>query len=202
MGIRLLIAEDLDLVAEALESLLGTEPGFEVVARVTRGDQVVPAALRHLPDVALLDVVMPGATGIEACARLRAALPTCRVILLTSPPRSGHLAAALAVGASGYLVKTLSARRLVDAIRTVAAGGLALDQAVAAEALATGPNPLTERECEILRLVDRGVATSRIAEELFLSPGTVRNYLSSSMTKLHASTRIEAARIARTRGLI
>ncbi|MGL5929616.1 MAG: response regulator transcription factor [Dermatophilaceae bacterium] len=202
MGIRLLIAEDLDLVAEAFESLLGTEPGLEVVARVTRGDHVLSAALEHHPDVALVDVVMPGATGIDACARVRAALPSCRVILLTSMPRTGHLSAALAAGASGYLVKTLSARQLVDSIRSVAAGGMAIDPAVAAEALTTGPNPLTQRERDILRLVDQGVSTNQIADELFLSPGTVRNYLSSSMTKLHASTRVEAARTARTRGLI
>ncbi|MGL4176037.1 MAG: response regulator transcription factor [Dermatophilaceae bacterium] len=202
MGIRLLIAEDLDLVAEAFESLLGTEPGLEVVARVTRGDQVLTAALEHHPDVALIDVVMPGATGIDACAQVRTALPTCRVILLTSLPRIGHLSAALAAGASGYLVKTLSARQLVDSIRGVAAGGLAIDPAVAAEALTTGPNPLTDRERDILRLVDQGLPTNQIADELFLSPGTVRNYLSSSMTKLDASTRVEAARTARTRGLI
>lgn len=202
MGLRLLIAEDLDLVAEAFESLLDTEPGFDVVARVTRGDEVLPAALEHRPDVALLDVIMPGATGIEACARIRAAMPSCRVILLTSLPRSGHLARAVAAGASGYLVKTLTARQLVDSIRRVSDGGMVLDPALAAEALAAGPNPLTDRECDILRLVDQGVATHQIAEELFLSPATVRNYLSNSMAKLGAPTRIKAARIARERGLI
>lgn len=202
MGLRLLIAEDLDLVAEAFEALLTTEPDFEVVARVSRGDQVVAAALRHDPDIALLDIVMPGASGIEACAALRAALPSCKVLLLTSLPRSGHVAKALAAGASGYLVKTLTARQLVAGIRTVADGGIALDPTVAAEALVTGPSPLTDRECDILRLVDQGVPTHQIAEELFLSPGTVRNYLSSAMSKLDASTRVEAARVARGRGFI
>lgn len=202
MGLRLLIAEDLDLVAEAFEALLSTEPDVEVVARVGRGDEVVAAALEHRPDVALLDIVMPGATGIEACQALRAALPACKVLLLTSLPRSGHVARALAAGSSGYLAKTLTARQLIDSIRTVADGGIALDPSVAAEALVAGPSPLTDRECEILRLVDHGVPTQQIAEELFLSQGTVRNYLSNSMSKLAASTRVEAARAARRRGLI
>ncbi|MFW5473092.1 response regulator [Knoellia sp. CPCC 206450] len=202
MVLRLLIAEDLDLVAEAFEALLATEPGLTVVARVGRGEDVVPAALQHQPDIALLDIVMPGGTGIEACEALREALPSCKVLLLTSLPRSGHLGTALAAGASGYLVKTLSARELVAAIHTVARGGIALDPTVAAEALMTGPSPLTTRERDVLRLVDQGVPTHQIAEELFLSPGTVRNYLSNCMSKLDASTRVEAARLARSRGLI
>lgn len=202
MGVRLLIAEDLDLVAEAFEALLASEPGFEVVARVGRGDEVVAAAKLHVPDLALLDIVMPGATGIEACAALTTAVPTCKVLLLTSMPRSGHLVQALEAGAAGYLVKTLSAQQLIAGIWTVAGGGVALDPTVAAEALVAGPNPLSDRECDILRLVDQGVQTGQIAEELFLASGTVRNYLSNAMTKLNASTRVEAARTARRRGLI
>lgn len=137
--LKLLIAEDLDLVAEAFVALLNTEPEFEVVARVNRGDRVVEAAREHRPDIALLDVVMPGLTGIEACRQLRQALPDCKVMLLTSIPRSGHLATALAAGSSAYLPKTSTAEQLVEAIHTVAGGGVVLDPAIAAEALVAGP---------------------------------------------------------------
>lgn len=200
--LRLLIAEDVDLVGEAFEALLAAEAGIEVVARVTRGDQVLRAAQAHRPDVALLDIDMPGKTGIQACAELTAALPECKVMLLTALPGSGHLPRALDAGASGYLVKSMTARQLIDGIRSVAAGGTVIDPTLAADALRAGPNPLTDREREILRLVDQGVPTSHIAEELFLSTGTVRNYLSNAMTKLDAVSRIEAVRTARQRGLL
>ncbi|BDZ56673.1 helix-turn-helix transcriptional regulator [Barrientosiimonas endolithica] len=154
--LRLLIAEDVDLVGEAFEALLAAEAGIEVVARVTRGDQVLRAAQAHRPDVALLDIDMPGKTGIQACAELTAALPECKVMLLTALPGSGHLPRALDAGASGYLVKSMTARQLIDGIRSVAAGGTVIDPALAADALRAGPNPLTDREREILRLVDQG----------------------------------------------
>ena len=202
MALKLLIAEDVDLVAEAFEALLGTEPEFEIVARVGTGDKVVEAALEHQPDIALLDIDMPGMTGIEACAELTARCPDCKVMLLTALPGSGHLPKALAAGASGYLMKTMTARQLFEGIQTVATGGVVIDPTVAAEALRSGPNPLTDRECDILRLVDRGVRTAEIAEELFLSQGTVRNYLSSAMTKLDATSRIVAINTAKERGLI
>ena len=198
--LKLLIAEDLDLVAEAFVALLNTEPEFEVVARVNRGDRVVEAAREHRPDIALLDVVMPGLTGIEACRQLRQALPDCKVMLLTSIPRSGHLATALAAGSSAYLPKTSTAEQLVEAIHTVAGGGVVLDPAIAAEALVAGPNPLTDRERDTLRLVHQGLRTSQIAEELFLSSGTVRNYLASATDKLGARNRTDAAIIAGERG--
>ncbi|GAB7038602.1 MULTISPECIES: response regulator transcription factor [Catenuloplanes] len=198
--LRLLIAEDVELVAEAFEALLSTEPAFTVVARVGRGDQVLPAVQRHRPDVALLDVDMPGATGIEAARLVTDAHPECRVILLTALPGSGHLHRALTAGASGYLVKATTGARLIDAIKNVAAGTIVIDPQLAADALRSGPNVLSAREQEILRLVDRGLSSRAIAAELFLSHGTVRNYLSTVMSKLDARSRVEAVRIAHRRG--
>lgn len=200
--LRILIAEDIDLVGEAFEALLATEAGYEIVARVGRGDQVLKTALAYRPDIALLDIDMPGKTGIEACAELTQALPECKVLLLTAIPGSGHLPRALEAGASGYLVKSMSAKQLIDGIQSVADGGTVIDPALAADALRSGPNPLTERESDILRLVDQGVSTDHISEELFLSKGTVRNYLSNAMTKLDAVSRVEAVKQAKERGLI
>lgn len=198
--LRLLIAEDLELVAEAFEALLSTEPAFSVVARVGRGDHVMPAVEKYRPDVALLDVDMPGATGIEAARLVTAAYPECRVILLTALPGSGHVHRALTAGASGYLVKATTGARLIDAIKAVAAGTIVIDPQLAADALRSGPNALSEREQTILRLVDRGLDTRAIAAELFLSHGTVRNYLSTVMTKLDARSRVDAVRVAHRRG--
>jgi len=200
--LRILIAEDVTIVSEAFEALLATEAGYEVVARVDRGDLVVKTALSYRPDIALLDIDMPGATGIEACAELTRVLPECKVLLLTALPGSGHLPRALEAGASGYLVKSATAKQLIDGIQAVAEGRTVIDPEIAADALRSGPNPLTDRECDILRLVDQGVATSSIAEELFLSKGTVRNYLSNAMTKLDALSRTEAVQKAKNRGLI
>ncbi|MBB2987459.1 response regulator transcription factor [Terracoccus luteus] len=198
--LRILIAEDVDLVAEAFAALLGTEPGFEVVARVGRGDEVAAAAERTNPDVALLDVDMPGATGIEATAQLSRVRPDCKVLLLTSLPGSGHIPRALAAGASGYVVKSMSATQLIDAIRSVASGRTVIDPQLAADALRSGPSPLTEREVQLLRLVDRGLDTETIAREMFLTKGTVRNYLSTVMTKMDVTTRGQAVATARGHG--
>ncbi|WP_307835956.1 response regulator transcription factor [Phycicoccus sonneratiae] len=194
--LRILIAEDVDLVAEAFEALLGTEPGFEVVGRVARGDEVRAAVDRLRPDVAVLDVDLPGATGIEAAAEVR----DCAVLLLTALEGPGHLQRALAAGARGYLLKTTTATRLVEAIRTVAAGGTAIDPDLAVEALRSGPSPLTEREVDVLRLVGLGRSTEDIATELHLSRGTVRNYLSNAMTRLDATSRAQAFAVAERRG--
>lgn len=202
MTIRILIAEDIDLVAEAFEALLSTEGDFEVVGRVNRGDLVVSATTRLRPDVALMDVDMPGMTGIEATAALRAAGFTGHVLLLTALPGSGHLQSALAAGANGYLLKSTTGARLISAIKAVATGHTAIDPDMAADALRSGPSPLSERELEILRLLRKGVPTEAIAEQLYLSRGTVRNYLSSAMSKLGASNRIEAIRISQNRGWI
>lgn len=194
--LRILIAEDTDLVAEAFEALLATEPGFEVVGRVSRGDQVAAAVSALRPDVALLDVDMPGATGIEAAATI----PDCKVLLLTALEGPGHLHKALAAGANGYILKSTTGARLIDAIRTVASGGTAIDPDLAAEALRSGPCPLTAREIDILRLVGEGMSTHDIAGRLFLSDGTVRNYLSNAMDKLSSSSRAEAFAKAESRG--
>ncbi|AZZ55139.1 response regulator [Rathayibacter iranicus] len=198
--LRILIAEDIDLVAEAFEVLLGIEPDFEIVGRVTRGDLVVEAALRVRPDVALLDVDMPGRTGIEATADLRSAGVDCAILLLTALPGHGHVPKALRAGADGYVVKSTTGSRLTEAIRAVAAGGTAIDPQLAAEALRAGANPLTEREIELLRHVAAGRRTAAIAIAMHLTQGTVRNYLSNAMTKLHATTRSEAVSSARTAG--
>lgn len=198
--LRILIAEDIDLVAEAFQALLETEPGFEVVARVGRGDQVLEAARRTSPDIALLDVDMPGATGIEATAQLAQSHPQCRVLLLTSLPGSGHIPKALAAGASGYVVKSMTAAQLIDAIRAVASGRTVIDPQLAADALRSGPSPLTNREVQLLELVEQGEATESIARTMFLTKGTVRNYLSTIMTKLDVTTRAQAVATARGNG--
>jgi len=194
--LRILIAEDVDLVAEAFAALLATEPGFEVVGRVSRGDQVADAVARLRPDVAVLDVDMPGATGIEAAATIT----DCKILLLTALEGPGHMHKALAAGANGYILKSTTGARLVDAIRTVARGGTAIDPELAAEALRSGPCPLTDREIDILRLVGAGTSTQAIAASLYLSRGTVRNYLSNAMVKLDAQTRAEAFAKAERRG--
>lgn len=199
-SLRILIADDVDLVAEAFEAMLGTEPGFEVVGRVGRGDEVAAAVRAHAPDVAVLDVEMPGATGIEAAREIAAFAPECKVLLLTALEGSGHLHKGLAAGASGYIIKSTTGARLIAAIRTVASGGTVIDPDLAADALRAGPTPLTDREIEVLCLVGRGFSTGRIAVEISLSAGTIRNYLSSAMTKLDAGTRTEAYAKAERQG--
>lgn len=199
--LRILIAEDIAIVGEAFEALLTTEAGYEIVARVDRGDLVVKAAQLYRPDIALLDIDMPGASGIEACAELTKALPECKVILLTALPGSGHLPRAMDAGASGYLLKSTTARQLIGGIRAVAEGHTVIDPGIAADAMRSDSTPLTDRELDILRLVDQAVPTAAIAEELFLSKGTVRNYLSNAMSKLNAVTRTEAVKAAKEQGL-
>ncbi|MFV0459742.1 MAG: response regulator [Actinomycetales bacterium] len=194
--LRILIAEDTDLVAEAFEALLGTEPGFEVVGRVSRGDEVAAAVERLSPDIAVLDVDMPGMSGIEAAAQV----PGCKVLLLTALEAPGHLHKALAAGASGYILKSTTGARLVDAIRAVVAGGTAIDPDLAAEALRMGHSSLTAREVDVLRCVGKGLSTENIATRLSLSRGTVRNYLSNAMDKLDAQSRAEAFAKAERRG--
>ena len=201
MPLRILIAEDVAIVGEAFEALLTTEAGYEIVARVERGDEVLKAGHLYRPDIALLDIDMPGASGIEACAQLTQALPECKVILLTALPGSGHLPRAMDAGASGYLLKSTTAKQLIGGIRAVADGHTVIDPGIAASAMRSDATPLTDREIDILRLVDQEIPTATIAEELFLSPGTVRNYLSNAMSKLNATTRTEAVKIARRRGL-
>ncbi|MET9498148.1 response regulator transcription factor [Streptomyces sp. NPDC006552] len=199
-GIRVLLAEDQSMVREALAALLGLEPDIEVVAQVARGDEVVAAALAHRPDVALLDIEMPGCTGIEAAARLRAELPELKVVVLTTFGRPGYLRSAMEAGASAFLVKDAPAAQLAEAVRRVLAGDRVIDPTLAAAALAEGANPLSDREREVLRAAADGRTNAELAAALHLSQGTVRNYLSMAIQKLAVRNRAEAVRTARDKG--
>ncbi|KOU48581.1 response regulator transcription factor [Streptomyces sp. NPDC060334] len=198
--IRILLAEDQSMVREALAALLGLEPDIEVLVQVARGDEVVAAARAHDVNVALLDIEMPGMTGIEAAAALRTALPGLRIVVLTTFGRPGYLRGAMEAGASAFLVKDAPAAQLADAVRRVLAGERVIDPILAAAALAEGANPLTDREREVLRAAERGATNTELAERLHLSPGTVRNYLSTAIQKLAARNRAEAIRTAREKG--
>lgn len=198
--IRLLLAEDQGMVRGALAALLDLEDDLQVIAQVARGDEVVDAARAHRPDVALLDIEMPGLDGIAAAAELRAALPSCRVVVLTTFGRPGYLRRAMAAGASGFLVKDGSADELAAAIRKVAAGGRSVDPELAAAALQAGESPLTPRERDVLAAAEHGGSVAAVAARLHLSEGTVRNYLSAAIGKTGTANRVEAARAARDRG--
>jgi two-component system response regulator DesR len=198
--IRLLLADDQALVRGALAALLSLEADLEVVAEVGRGDEVVDAARRTRPDVALVDVEMPGLDGISATAALRAALPACRVLVVTTFGRPGYLRRAMAAGASGFVVKDTPARQLADAVRRVASGLRVVDPGLAAETLASGDSPLTHRETDVLRAARDGGTVADVAAALSLSEGTVRNHLSAAIGKTGARTRAEAVRLADERG--
>ncbi len=198
--IRILLAEDQDMVRGALAALLGLERDMEVVVQVARGDHVVDAALAARPDVALLDIEMPGIDGLEAATALHLALPACVVLILTTFGRPGYLARAMRAGVSGFLVKDAPAAELATAIRRALQGGRIIDPGLAAAALAAGPNPLTRRECEVLRASAAGDTVADIAAALRLSEGTVRNYLSTAIAKTGTRNRIEAARVAADHG--
>jgi two-component system response regulator DesR len=198
--IRVLLADDQALVRGALAAMLSIESDIEVVAEVGSGDEVVPAAQRTNPDVALLDVQMPGKDGLTAAAELRKAMPACRVVVCTTFGRPGYLARAMAAGAAGFVVKDAPPEQLVEAVRRVHAGLRVVDPALAAESLASGASPLTEREREVLLAASDGGTVSDVARTLHLSEGTVRNHLSSAIGKTGARTRAEAARLAEDRG--
>jgi two-component system response regulator DesR len=198
--IRVLLADDQALIRGALAAMLGLEADLEVVAQVGSGAEVVPAARRTRPDVALLDVQMPGGDGLEAAAALRAALPTCRVVVLTTFGRPGYLARAMRAGASGFVVKDAPPEQLVDAVRRVHAGLRVVDPALAAESLPSGASPLTDREAGVLTAAADGATVADIAARLHLSEGTVRNHLSAAIGKTGARTRAEAVRFADERG--
>lgn len=200
MTIRILLADDQALIRGAIAALLDLESDLEVVAQVGRGDEVVDAARESRADVCLLDIEMPGADGIEAAQQLRDQVPGVRSLIVTTFGRPGYLRRALEAGASGFLVKDTPAAQLADAVRRAHAGLRVVDPELAAESLAGGVNPLTEREREVLRVALDGVPVSQIADRVHLSPGTVRNYLSSAIGKTQATTRSEAARVARDRG--
>jgi two-component system response regulator DesR len=200
VSIRLLLADDQALVRGALATLLELEPDMTVVAEVGRGDEVVEAARRSRPDVALLDVEMPGVDGIEATRLLRAALPDTKVVIVTTFGRPGFLRRALVAGASGFVVKDTPARQLADAVRRVHSGLRVVDPTLAADSLAVGESPLTARETEVLRAARDGGSVSDIATAVFLSEGTVRNHLSSAIGKTEARNRGDAARVAEENG--
>ncbi len=200
MSIKLLIADDQALVRGALAALLDLETDLEVVAEVGRGDEVVEAARKTTPDVALLDVEMPGLDGIEAAAALRAAVPGVRVLMVTTFGRPGYLRRAMEAGAAGFVVKDTPAAQLADAVRRVHQGLRVVDPSLAAETLVAGTSPLTARESDVLRAAREGGTVADVARELHLSEGTVRNHLSSAIGKTGARTRAEAARIALDNG--
>jgi two-component system, NarL family, response regulator DesR len=198
--IRVLIAEDQAMVRGALASLLGLEHDIEVVSEVARGDEVVDAAIGARPDVALLDIEMPGLSGLDAAERLRAAVPSCRILILTTFGRPGYLRRAMEQGAAGFMLKDAPAEQLASAIRRAFAGERVVDPGLAAAALSQGENPLTAREREVLGAAREHATVAELAATLFLSPGTVRNHLSSVMQKLDARNRGESIRRAEENG--
>jgi two-component system, NarL family, response regulator DesR len=198
--IRVLLAEDQALVRGALAALLRLEDDFEVVAEVARGDAVVTAALEHVPDVALLDIEMPGGDGLSAAAALREQLPTCRVVIVTTFGRSGYLRQAMESGAVGFLLKDAPAAELARAIRRVMAGERVVDPDLALTALSAGDNPLTPRERNVLSASLDGASIVDIANRLSLAEGTVRNHLSAAIQKLGGQNRMEAAHLAEAKG--
>jgi two-component system, NarL family, response regulator DesR len=198
--IRVLLAEDQAMVRGALSALLSLEEDIEVVAGVAQGDEVVPAALETRPDVALLDIEMPGGGGLSAAQALHERLPACRIVILTTFGRSGYLRRAMESGAAGFLLKDAPANELAVSIRRVMAGERVVDPELALMALSEGHNPLTNREREVLATSLDGASIADIAARLFLSEGTVRNHLSVAMQKLGAHNRMEAAHLAERRG--
>ncbi|MGW1095629.1 response regulator [Streptomyces sp. NPDC002455] len=198
--VRILLAEDQGMMRSALALLLGMEPDFEVVAQVAAGDRIVAEALVSRPDVALLDIELPGRSGLDAAADLRTEVPDCRVLILTTFGRPGYLRRAMEAGASGFLVKDGPVGDLAKAIRQVLGGETVIDPALAAAALGAGPSPLTPRERDALNASVDGATVADIAAKLSLSESTVRNYLSSAIGKTGTRNRMEAMRAARRQG--
>lgn len=198
--IRVLLAEDQAMVRGALVALLTLEGDIEIVAEVGRGDEVVAAALATQPEVALLDIEMPGCDGITAAGALHAQLPACRVLILTTFGRPGYLRHAMENGVVGFLLKDAPSAQLATAIRRVVAGERVVDPTLAMAALSEGHNPLSEREREVLAAATSGASIAEVAASLFLSEGTIRNYLSVAIQKLGARNRIEAAHLAEQKG--
>ncbi|QFG24826.1 response regulator transcription factor [Actinomadura sp. WMMB 499] len=198
--IKVLLADDHNVVRSALAALLNLEPDLTVVGEVERGDAVLPAVARDEPDVAVLDVDMPGMDGLAAAAALHDAAPSVAVLVLTGHGKPGHLRRALTAHVRGFLLKTAPPEELADAVRKVAAGERVLDPRLALTAWDLADNPLTPRETDVLRLAAEGAEAPEIAARLHLSAGTVRNYLTSVVAKLNARNRTDAARIAREAG--
>jgi len=198
--IRILLAEDQAMVRGALVALLSLEADMEIVAEVARGDEVVAAALAAQPDVALLDIEMPGCDGLTAAAQVHAQLPACHILILTTFGRPGYLRRAMESGVVGFLVKDAPADELAESIRRTMTGERVIDPALAVAAFGAGPNPLTERERVVLRAARGGASIAEIATQLGLAEGTIRNYLSEAIQKLDAGNRVEAAQIAEDQG--
>ncbi|MEW1627529.1 response regulator transcription factor [Streptomyces sp. NPDC089173] len=197
--IRVLVVDDHDVVRSGLTVLLSAELGIEAAGQAADGSAALAEAERLRPDVALLDIDLPGLDGITVAAGLAERLPSCRTVMLTALDRSGHLRRALAAGAVGYLLKSTPPAGVADAVRRVAAGGRAIDARMREEER-SGSSPLTDKEAEPLRLAAEGAHSREIAADLFLSVGTVRNRLSSAVGKLHARTLVDAVRIATHHG--
>ncbi|MDH6580715.1 two-component system response regulator DesR [Kitasatospora sp. MAP5-34] len=200
--VRVLLAEDMHMVRGALVALLGLEGDIEVVAELANGDEIVPVALECVPDVAVIDIDLPGVDGLTAAAELHVVLPGCRTLILTSLGRPGTFRRALACGVRGFLLKDAPPRELAQAIRRVAQGERVVDPELMVAAWESGDNPLTDRETEVLRQAADGAEVGEIAGRLFLSVGTVRNYLTSAVVKLNARNRLDAVRIAREAGWV
>jgi len=198
--IRVLIAEDMHMIRGALVALLSLEPDIEVVAQLERGDDILQVALRTRPDVAVLDIDLPGLDGLSAADLLHEHLPECRTLILTGLTQPSNLLRALKVHVRGFLLKDAPSDRLADSVRRVAEGQRVLDPELVAAAVETGTSPLTKRETEVLRTAGSGLATDEIATRLSLSPATVRNYLSNAIAKVGARNRLDAIRIARDAG--
>lgn len=196
MPIRILLAEDMNMVRGALVALLDLEDDLTVVCELERGDQILPSALEHRPDVAIIDIDLPGIDGLTAAASLREHLPECRTLILTSLGRPGALRRALAAQVSGFLLKDAPPHELAEAVRGVVAGQRVINSQLAMSAWNSSESPLTARETEVLRLTAQGLEPVEIAGRLRISLGTVRNYLTSVVTKLNARNRVDAIKIA------
>jgi len=198
--IRVLVAEDMHMIRAALVALLSLEDDMEVVSELERGDTIVETALRTRPDVAVLDIDLPGLDGLTAAEQLHEQLPECQTLVLTAFGKPGNLLRALKAHVRGFVVKDAPAETLVDGIRRVSRGERVLDPELVATAMETGSTPLTTREADVLRAAASGISTDQIATRLSLSPATVRNYLSNAISKVGARNRIDAIRIARDAG--
>jgi two-component system, NarL family, response regulator DesR len=198
--IRVLIAEDMHMIRGALVALLSLEEDMEVVAELDRGDEIMTAAMRTRPEVAVLDIDLPGLDGLSAAEQLHDRLPGCQTLILTGLSQPGNLLRALKVHVRGFIVKDAPAQTLADGIRRVARGERVVDPALVAEALETGTSPLTPRETDVLRAAADGISTEEIGTLLRLSPTTVRNYLSNAIAKVGGRNRVDTIRIARNAG--
>lgn len=200
LSLKILLAEDVAMVRGAFVALIELEPDLKVVSAIENGRDIVPAALACLPDVAIIDIDLPGLDGLSAAEQLHDVLPTCRTLIVTNLARAGTLRRALACHVSGYLLKDAPPELLTSAIRRVASGSKVIDPQLAMSAWEGDQNPLSRREHEVLRLVAEGAEPTDIAAALHLSVGTVRNYVTTIVTKLNARNRVEAVKIAHEAG--